>query len=109
MCMNVCREFNMDFKNEERDFINEHLLAIEDIPANILEMMDEGEGIIITTENGKIIDIEAVWSEDDKYEDCWNVKIYESYEEYSKCGNNYFLDSVSMKDFTVNHIKSYME
>lgn len=98
----------MSFENEKREFINKHLLKIEDITEDILKQMDKAEGIIITTENGKIIDIDAVWSTDDEYEDCWEIRIYESYEDYVGCSHYNFWDSVCMEDFTVNHIKSYM-
>ena len=72
-------------KNESKEFIKEHLLTTDDITDNILKDMYADEGIIITTENGRIIDIDASWSECDEYEDCWNVRVYESYEEYIKC------------------------
>ena len=70
--------------------------------------MVENEGIIITTENGRIIDIDASWSECDGYEDCWNVRVYDSYEQYIKCGHVDLWDSVCMEDFTINHILNYM-
>lgn len=94
--------------NEAREFIKEHLLTINDITEDILEKMEEWEGIIITTESGKIIDIDASWAECDGMEDCWIVRIYNSYEQYIECGYVEFYDSVRMKDFTVEHIIRYM-
>ena len=98
----------MNYEKETEAFIKEHLLTDNDITEDILKQMSEGEGIIITTENGKIIDIDASWAECDGYEDCWNVRVYESYEQYAKCGYTVLWDSVRMIDFTINHILNYM-
>lgn len=94
--------------DEAIEFINEHLLTTNDITEDIIKRMEEDEGIIITTEKGRIIDIDASWAECEGYEDCWNISVYESYEQYIKCGYTVLWDRVRMKDFTINHICSYM-
>ena len=98
----------MNYEKEAKGFIKEHLLTVNDITEDILEQMNKDEGIIITTEKGRIIDIDASLSECEGYEDCWNVKVYESYEQYIKCGYTILWDSVRMIDFTIEHIKNYM-
>ena len=99
----------MDFENEKKGFIKEHLFKIEDITEDILEKIENDEGIIIVTENGSVIDIDAVWSENDNYEDCWVVKIYSSYEKYCDVLGYHYYDSMRMSDLTINHIKNYMK
>ena len=94
--------------NWENEFMKEHLLTVNDVTENIIEKMKKDEGIIITTENGKVIDIDAVWDLDNQGADCWNVRVYESYEQYVKCGYVFLWDSVFMDDFTINHIWKYM-
>ena len=97
----------MSFENEQNKFIREHLMTVNDVAEDIIEKINNDEGIIIVTEDGRVIDIDAVWSEDDRYEDCWDVKIYKSYEEY--CNFKYYYnDSMRMKDLTINHIKRYV-
>lgn len=95
-------------KNEERDFIKEHLLTIEDVTEDILEKMNKDEGIIITTESGKVINIDPVWATEENERDCWYVRIYKSYEEYANVVNYYFWDCILMNDLSVNHIKDYI-
>ena len=95
-------------RNEAKEFIKEHLLTMDDITDNILKDMYADEGIIITTEDGKIIDIDAVWSEDNKHKDCWNVRVYKTYEQYVRYGYVDLWDSVTMEDFATDHIRNYM-
>lgn len=93
---------------EKEEFIKKHLLVVENITEDIIEKIDNDEGIIITTKNGRIIDISAVWCNDDKCEDYWDIRIYKSYKEF--CDMEYDdIDSVLINELTINHIKRYME
>lgn len=98
----------MNFENGKKEFIKKHLLEIENVTEDILKEIDNGKGIIITIKDGRVIDINAVWSDDDRYKDCWDIKIYKSYEEY--CNFEYYYDdNVIMEELTINHIKNYMQ
>ena len=97
----------MDFENEKKEFIKKHLLEIENVTEDILKEIDNGEGIIITMKDGRIIDISAVWSDDDIHKNCWDIRIYKSYEEYCHC-EYYYDDNMTMEELTINHIKNYM-